>query len=407
MQYVPIPAALLEVGRALPIDIWSSSGQLLLKKGQMVVSEQHRDRLHAFDASTTPGDALAWQRAYERMVHELLRSGADLQTIAQAPMPEHIRAADYVVGTPLSGGWIDLQDVLRGILYQGGLALSPLPRLDGMARTMLQLVAADPDDALFRLFQMLADNSLGYCASHALLCGTICLLTADKLALNPWLRRSLLDAALTQNIGMAREQDSLSRQHSPPTEWQRKLIAEHAALSADALRHVGVEDADTLDIVRWHHEPQHPQGLPRNAMARRILATADGFVAKVAARQSRAPLAPIAAAKSIVAGRVDEAATVGTAMATATGFYPPGTFVRLGNGDIAVVAQRGTRANTPWVVPVVDKNSMPLAHYRCRDTSDPAWALAAPLSFQSVRISVNAERVQRARSRIKNAFSAV
>ena len=61
------------------------------------------------------------------------------------------------------------------------------------------------------------------------------------------LRRSLLDAALTQNIGMARDQDSLSRQNAAPTEWQRQLIADHAGRSADTLHKLGLEDEDTLD----------------------------------------------------------------------------------------------------------------------------------------------------------------
>lgn len=400
MKYVPIPVAMLEVGRPLPIDIWSDTGQLLLKKGQPVVSEQHRDKLHAFNASSTPGDAMAWQRAYERMVHEMLRDGVDVQTIAKAPMPSRIREVDYVVGTPLSGGWPDLQDVLRGILYQGGLAINPLSRLDGMARSVLKLLAADADDALFRLFQMLGDNSLGYCSTHALLTGAISLLTAEKLGLDASLRRSLLDAALTQNIGMARDQDSLSRQNTAPSEWQRKLIAEHASLSADTLRNLGLEDEDTLDLVRWHHQPQSMDALPRNRMARRVLATADAFVAKMAARKTRSPLPPIAAAKSIFAGAEGDAANIGAAMATTTGFYPPGTFVLLANGDIAVVAQRGTRANAPWVVPVMDKNSMPVELYTCRDTTNPAWALVTPLNFRSVKIAVSADRVQRARSRL-------
>lgn len=400
MKYVPIPIALLEVGRPLPIDVWSDTGQLLLKRGQPVVSEQHRDKLHAFNASSTPGDAMAWQKAYERMVHEMLRDGVDVQTIARAPMPSRIREADYVVSTPLSGGWPDLQDVLRGILYQGGLAINPLSRLDGIARAVHKLLAADPDDALFRLFQMLADNSLGYCSTHALLSGIVSLLTAEKLGLDPSVRRSLLDAALTQNIGMARDQDSLSRQNAAPNEWQRQRIADHAHLSAETLRNLGLEDEDTLDMVRWHHQPQHADALPRNRMARRILATADAFVAKMAARKTRSPLPPIAAAKSIFAGAEGEAANVGAAMATSTGFYPPGTFVLLATGDTAVVAQRGVRANAPWVIPVMDKNSMPIVQYTCRDTNDPAYALVTPLNFQSVRIAVSADRVQRARSRL-------
>ncbi len=403
MRYVPIPISMLQVGQPLPVDIWSDTGQLLLKKGQPIVSGQHRDKLHAFNASATPGDAMAWQRAYERMVHEMLREGVDVQTLASLPMPARIRDMDYVVSQALSGGWLDVQDVLRGILYQGGLAINPLVRLDGVARTVQKLLNADTDDGLFRLFQMLSDNSLGYCATHALLCGSMSLLTADKLGLDPSLRRSLLDAALIQNMAMARDQDSLATHHAAPTAWQRSLIADHPALACETLNRLGLEDEDTLDIVRWHHHPNDPQALGRNALARRILFTADIFVAKMASRKTRPPLPSISAAKAIVKG-VDgapgDASNVGAAMATATGFYPPGTFVLLTNGDTAVVAQRSTRANAPWVVPVMDKDSMPILHYTCRDTHDPDWAMAAPLNFQTVRIAVSADKVQRARSRL-------
>ena len=165
-QYVPIPVALLAVGRTVPVNIWSDSGQLLLRKGQAVASEQHRDKLHAFNASATPSDAEAWQRAYERMVHQMLRDGVDVLTIAQAGMPGEIREADYVVGAQLSGGWLDLQEVLRGILYQGGLATNPLGRLSGIARKLQSLLEADADDSLFCLFQALADESLGLSLIH-------------------------------------------------------------------------------------------------------------------------------------------------------------------------------------------------------------------------------------------------
>jgi len=51
----------------------------------------------------------------------------------------------------------------------------------------------------------------------------------------------------------------------------------------------------------------------------------------------------------------------------------------------------------------MDKNSMPVVQYICRDTNDPAWALVTPLNFQSVKIAVSADRVQRARSRLPKA----
>ena len=141
MKYVPIPVAMLEVGKPLPVNVVSDTGQLLLRKGQPIVSEQHRDKLHAFNASTSPSDAQAWQRAYERMVHEMLRRGVDVQEIARMPMPAEIRESDYVVGRQLHGGWLDLQEVLRGILYQGGLAINPLQRLADIQKKAMSLLS--------------------------------------------------------------------------------------------------------------------------------------------------------------------------------------------------------------------------------------------------------------------------
>jgi hypothetical protein len=166
VNYVPIPIAMLEIGKPLPVTIWSAAGQLLLRAGQPIVSEQHREKLYAHQASSTAVDAQAWQRAYERMVHMMLREGVDLKEIALAPMPSFISPRDYVVGEQLKGGWLDLQEVLRGILYQGGLAIIPTPRLAGIENRITRLLKDDPDDALFCLFQALSDNTLGYSATH-------------------------------------------------------------------------------------------------------------------------------------------------------------------------------------------------------------------------------------------------
>ena len=91
MKYVPIPLALLEVGKPLPVDVLSDSGQLLLRRGQPVLSEQHRDKLRAFHACTHAADGMAWQRAYERMVHEMLRNGVEVGEIARASMPAEMQ----------------------------------------------------------------------------------------------------------------------------------------------------------------------------------------------------------------------------------------------------------------------------------------------------------------------------
>ncbi|MBI2745283.1 MAG: hypothetical protein HYX45_06830 [Burkholderiales bacterium] len=402
MKYVPIPIAMLPVGKPLPVNVWNPDGLLLLRKGQPIVSEQHRDKLYAHNASTTEAEAQAWQRSYERMVHTMLMEGVEVEQIARLPMPSAIRERDYMVGEQLNGGWMDLQEVLRGILYQGGLALNPLPRLAALENKARALLQADADDSLFCLFQALADSSLGYCATHALLCACVCELAAQKLGLNPQQRQSLMSAALTMNIGMAREQDVLARQNEAPTPEQRQLIQEHPQLSLKILVWLGIEDVEELDLVRWHHQPDSAEGLPHNLQARRLLSMTDVFVAKMAARRTREALSPLESAKSIYLSTEKEVtASVGGALTAAVGFYPPGTYVRLVSGETAVAVQRGLRANTPWVIIIIDRNGMPAFNYHCLDTSDPAYAIAAPMLFRTGKVAVNIERVRRAREKIR------
>ena len=400
MKYVPIPIAMLAVGRQLPVDVWSDGGQLLLKKGQPIVSEQHRGKLHSFNACTTPGDALAWQRAYERMVHAMIREGLDLQQISNASMPSEIRESDYIVGQEARGGWLDLQAVLRGILYQGGLAIHPASRLEGIKVTALALLKEDPDDSLFCLFQALGDESLGYCATHALLCFVICELTAQKLGWSLAEREPMHSAALTMNIAMAREQDSMARQATALTDWQRALIQQHSGTGADVLTRFGWDEADVLDIVRWHHAPEDPAAAPRNLGRRRLLHLADGFVARTSARKTRSAQSAVQAVKSMVMGAEGDAVGVSSAMAQAVGFYPPGSYVLLLNGETAVSVRRGQRANTPWVISIVDKNGIPMSHYVCRESTAAPYTIQSPVIFDQVRVAVQTEKVRRARERL-------
>lgn len=400
MKFVPIPIHLLEVGKPMPVDIWSPGGQLLLKRGQPIISEQHRLKLYAHEASAEETAGHAWQRAYERMVHKMLREGVDLATIARMPMPSEILQRDFVQESELKGGWLDLQEVLRGILYQGGLAINPIARLNAIQKTAIELIETDADESLFSLIQMLADNNLGYCATHALLCATICAITAPKLGVDKMRMNSLFASALTMNIGMAREQDSMSRQATALHDWQRNLVKEHAHKSVEILVNLGVDDEDQLDMVRWHHDAESHEAQQRNLICRRLLRMVDVFVAMMAARRTRSPIAPVRAVKQMVVGAQGDAVGMSSAMAQAVGFYPPGSYVTLASGEIAVSVQRGPRANTPWVIPVLGKDGLPSQRFMCLDTTMPVHAIVSARNFDNVKVAVNLEKVRKARERI-------
>ncbi|MCX7239600.1 MAG: hypothetical protein WCK83_00205 [Burkholderiales bacterium] len=400
MKYIPIPLALLAVGQIIPVDVWSSEGTLLLRKGQPLQSEQHRHKLASHHASAAEHDAQAWQRSYERMVHTLLRDGASIEAVTQACMPTEIRESDYVVAKHFQGGWLDLQEVLRGILHQGGMAINPLQRLAGIEQEALALLQADPDASLFALFQALADDALGYCATHALLCAVVAELTARKIGLDVLQRKSLFGAALSMNIGMAREQDSLARQSEEPTSAQRAVIEQHPQRGVEILQGFGMDDPDFLDIVRWHHVPESEEALAHNLASRRLLNLVDSFIAQTAGRKSRSSRWAVRAVKSMVMGAQGDALGVGSAMAQAVGFYPPGSYVRLISGEIAVAVQRGERANTPWVICIIDKLGMPVSRYVCIETVSVAQSIKSAVNFETVRLTVNAAKVRTAREKI-------
>lgn len=404
-DYVPIPVAMLELGRPLPVDVWAPDGRLLLRRGQPIATEQDRALLQAHRAGMTPLDAHAWQRSYERMVRRMLAQGAALDAVAHLPLPAMIEDTDYVQGQEVLGGWLDLHESLRGLHYQGKAAINPLSRLEGFLTRGRSLLAQDPDEALFTLFQCLADPSLGYCTTHALLCAVVCDLTAQKLDLDDNARSALFMAALGMNIAMARLQDALTLQKSGPDPLQRDLIRLHAQHSSEVLAGFGLQDVPVLDLVRWHHEPDDQAGLPAGLLQRRILRVADGFVAKMAARKSRAALSSLGAVKSIFLGSVETAAAPGAAMATVLGFYPPGTYVKLLNGETAVVVARGARAHTPHVASIIDAHGMPLSKYLYRDTAQPALAIDTPQSAQKIRVKVIADKVAKVRVQRASAAS--
>jgi hypothetical protein len=394
MKYVPVPIERIAFGKPVPVSLWDPHGNLLLRKGQAIETERQRELLTVHTASATPSDYRAWQRSYDRLIYTMLRDGKTLEQIANASMPEAILESDYAMGHDVVGGWLDVQAALSGLLHQGEAARNALERLEGIEKRATQLMLSDVDGSLFHLFQALADTTLGYCATQALLASLLCALTGRKLQVAPVVMPVLCRAALVMNVGMAREQDHLARQTGKLSAWQRELIADHPRLGADILQKTfEVSDADVLDLVRWHHEPDEGKGLERNLLCRRILRTADAFVAKMAARKTRHALSALGATKSIFVGASGEQARVGSAMASVLDFYPPGSYVQLANGELAVAVRRGAQANTPLVISIVNKEGVALAQYAARDTRDKAFAILAPVDAARVKIKLNAERV--------------
>ncbi len=397
MAHLPVPLSRVQLGRTMPVDIRTPDGRLLLRRGQVLQSEAQREMLASHQACMTETDAQAWQSALMREMRVMRQNGMLMTEISRAPMPAEILDTDYLEGRTVDGGWLDLQDILRSLLYQGADAASPLARLQGIEQKALQLLRDDPDECLFELFQALPDLGLGYCATHALLSGAISALTADKLALPAGNRAVLLRSALVMNIGMARPQDSLARQFRAPSSVQRSIITAHPPTSTDILRGFGVQDPELLDLVQWHHRPEATRSHAEQRLSLQLLHQADTLVAKMAPRVSRPAMSALGAAKSLVLEATALTQHQRVAMAAVIGFYPPGTYVQLVNGEAAVVIARGERATAPHVASLINAKGMPLSPYIYHDTRQAECAVRAPLAAKEVNNQVNLEKIKRLR----------
>lgn len=397
MAYVPVPLGRVQLGRTLPVDIRAPDGRLLLRRGQALQSESHREMLAAHQACMTETDAQAWERALLRQMRMMRQQGVDMAHIASAPMPAQILDTDFLASYTVQGGWLDLQETLCNLLYQGASASNPLARLEGIEQAVWHRLMQDPDEALFVLLQALPDLTLGYCATHALLSGVVGALTASKLSLPQDQQNMVLRAALVMNIGMARPQDTLARQRQPLSPAQRELVTTHAPGSVDILRGFGSQDPALLNIVHWHHAPDAHVGDAGQQMGVHLLHLADTLVAKMAPRTSRPAMTALGAARSLVLEATEHTQTQRVAMAAILGFYPPGTYVQLANGEVAVVIARGERANTPHVASLINAKGMPLGSYTYRDTRQADCAVRTPLPASQVKVRVKLEKTQRLR----------
>ena len=259
----------------------------------------------------------------------------------------------------LLGLWSDLELGLGIILGSPHNTQEFQLRVGQYDQWMQTLLERDTDLGLYLLFQLATNSPVGYSASHSLVCAVLCHLIATELRLPQSERNSLVHAALTMNIGMTGLQDQLALQAEKPSAEQQEGIRSHAVKSALMLTELGVVDQFWLDTVTLHHdegsENEALAVLPPARRLARILRMVDRYAAMISPRKSREGRSATDSARSITSISSHESDTVGRALLSIVGLCPPGTFVRLGNGHVAVVIRRSSEPNLPLVAIVISE----------------------------------------------------
>jgi hypothetical protein len=371
LKLAPFPAHCLRLGEPLPFDLRDAAGTVELPAGQAV--------------------------DYPTQLDELLRAQLFARESEMAAWMRRLQVNNDEEPTALGRQWADLADQLENALLSRALGSdwrAGLFTVHGRARSLSQQMA---DASLYHLVYEAGHSLSKYSCHHALLTLVVAEQAAHKLGWPQAWVDSLGRAALTMNMAMLKLQNDLAHSRQPPTPAQRAEIEAHAEAGAQRLEAVGLGDPLCVAVVRQHHDaPGSDAPLAEEPPERQLallLRRVDIFTAKISRRATRTPMSPVRAASEACLGADGRPDEIGGAVLKVVGLYPPGSFVALANGELAIVVGRGTRANLPRVAALVSPRGSPLGDPLPRDTQDERYGVKHAVSSAQVRVRPPHERL--------------
>ncbi|MBF0343010.1 MAG: PilZ domain-containing protein [Nitrospirae bacterium] len=363
----------IQVGQPLAASIHDETGHLMLRRGYIVTEEDVLKTLRGLVATE--------EQEKEEKLAQITEHDVDIIIEEDSPFEE-----------------IDIvYQRLENLFRQLGTERDIRTKLLFLSNIIVHVCSLDEDLALGTL---LLRQDARYTIKHPLHTAIVCEVIAKKLGWSVTDRLSLLSAAITMNIAMIELQEMLHYQKDPLTDKQRRNIQSHPVQGMELLKKNKINDQLWLKAVLQHHETLDGSGYPYNlkgeevSQGARIVYLADLYCARVTGRDYRPPLSPTMAMKEIFLNkgqRIDM--DLAMVFIKNLGMYPPGSFVRLKNNEIAVVTQRGEKTNAPIVHTVIKGNGFPPLTPLRRDTSFDEFAVSAILSHHKPPIEVNSHQL--------------
>lgn len=368
MQLLGLVQGQVRVGDPLPWNIRDAQGRLLLARGHRIESEAQL--------------AALLERGAAVDIEELRAAAAEAEARKARP-------------PSLFGQWEQLlwqlDRVLRSVTGEPGF----VARLDEVAQRIATLTLRDPDIAIWLTVRQDRQRLSIYALAHAVHCALVGLLAARRLGWEMPRTVTLMRAALTMNIAILELQGHMAAQEGKPNAAQLDQIRAHPQRGAELLRAAGVDDAAWLEAIEQHHERPDGQGYPLGlrevAELPTLLRWIDVFMAKMAPRALRAPLSTQVAARQLFQETGGHPAAA--AIIKEFGIYPPGEFVQLKSGELAVVVRRGDNASTPLAASITDRHGRPSVNTVVRDTRQGEFAITGLAAGTTRELRVPPERL--------------
>ena len=367
MQLLRLVQGQVRLGEPLPWGVRDEHGKLLLARGQVIASDAQLAALLERGASVD--------------IEEVRAAASREAAAARRPVSLFAQWEQVL--------W-QLDRLLRSIAEPGFVE-----RVDELAQHIETLALRDPDIAIYLTVRQDPKRLTIYALAHSVHCSLVGLLMARRLGWDTARTRTLMCAALTMNVAILELQGRMAAQGSPPTPPQMDMIRAHPAQGVAMLEAAGVTDADWLQAVAQHHERPdgsgYPNGLREIGELPAVLRYVDVFMAKMAPRALRAPLSPQLAARQLF--QDSGGAPASAAIIKEFGIYPPGEFVQLRSGEMAVVVRRSGDARTPLAASITDRQGMPQVNTVVRDTAKPEFAITALAGERNLVLRVPPERL--------------
>lgn len=377
---LPLPEVsdLIAPGEPLPFKVLDAQGRLLLAAGQRIDGPRQLAALLERGACVEYEDVEAVRRE---------------RAAAAAATPAHATA---VRQRNLFDRWEAAVWSLDALLRKLGTEAVTPADLAQLADGHIALVDREPEVALFKAVRQDDRRFALYSLTHALHTATVVLLSARLLGWPADQVHRVVLAALTMNASIMELQARMAEQTDPPSKKQLELIRAHPAQSAVLLRGSGVHDEAVLQAVEDHHERAqggYPRGVDDVGELAVLLRAADVFMAKISPRALRPPMLPQLAARQLF--QDEGGGPVAGALIRAVGVYPPGEFVRLKCGELAIVVRRASAGMAVQLMALQDARGKPVPGAPRRDSGQVDFAITAalPLNERAGLLRVLPEQV--------------
>lgn len=390
MTLIPFSRQYLRLNEALPFGVRDGTGRLLLAAGARLDRAELLTELQAAELFADETESSEWRRRLNGALSTMVLKNESLKNIANARPAEAEKDKPGVREKGFLEQWNELAMVLDGAIRDMRPDTAWMARLMAVHERASRLLERRLDATLYHLIFTAGHSTERYSTHHGLLCMVIARESARTLGWSEALVGSLDMAALTMNASMRKLQDALAAGDPMITTAMRAGINGHAQASAQLLQEAGVADPIWIEVVRAHHDDSNKQRplaeLDEAQRAARVLRRVDVFAAKLSKRQSRAPMSPVQAAREACLGASGTPDEIGAALLKSVGLYPPGSFVQLANGEMAIVIARGPRANLPVVASLVSASGSPMGVPTVRDTLDKRYAVKCALNASAVKV---------------------